>query len=119
MSKVIKTNNLIRRKTRVRSKILGTSTCPRLSIRRTNTRVIIQLIDDSKGVTLAYASDFDLEKSGTGLNKSDRAVAVGKLIGEKGISAGIKQVVFDRNGYLYHGRVQKVAEGARSSGLKF
>lgn len=119
MANVLKTTNLIRRKHRVRAKVTGTASCPRLSVRRTNTRMIAQVIDDSKRVTLAYCSDLDLTKPEQVKNKSERAFAVGKKLGEKATAAGIKVVVFDRNGYLYHGRVKRLAEGAREAGLTF
>ena len=119
MTKVIKTTNLIRRKHRVRVKITGTAVLPRLSVRRTNTRMIAQVIDDAKRVTLAYCSDLDLTKLEQDKSKSERAELVGKKLGEKSLAAGIKAVVFDRNGYLYHGRVKRLAEGARLVGLKF
>lgn len=119
MSKIIKTTNLIRRQHRVRAKIRGTAACPRLSVRRTNTRMIAQIINDAVGKTLAYSSDFDLTKTAAKATKSERAFMVGKGLGEKAISLKIKTVVFDRHGYLYHGRVKRLAEGAREAGLVF
>jgi len=119
MTSIIKTTNLIRRKHRVRAKVTGTAECPRLSVRRTNTRMIAQVIDDAKRVTLVYCSDFDLTKPEQKKNKSERSNLVGAKLGERAVAAGIKAVVFDRNGYLYHGRVKQLAEGARAAGLKF
>ena len=100
---------------RVRSKISGTAECPRLNVFRSNTNIYAQLIDDVEGVTLASASSLDL----TDGNKSDQAAAVGKLIAERGAEKGVKEVVFDRGGYLYHGRVAALAEAARENGLQF
>ena len=94
-------------------------TRPRLSVHRTNKQIYAQIIDDLKGVTLAAASSMDKE---LGLKKgSDKAAAaeVGKLIAQRAIKAGVKQVQFDRGSYLYHGRVKSVAEGAREAGLDF
>ena len=119
MSNVTLTTNLKRRKTRVRSKIWGTADCPRLSVRRTNTRMIVQAINDETRKTFAYASDFDLSKENQKKTKSERAELVGKLVGEKIAALKIKNVVFDRNGYLYHGRVQKLAEGVREANIIF
>ena len=105
----------IRRKTRVRGKVLGTSARPRLSVFRSSKHIFAQLIDDQKAVTLASATD-----AGTkGINKTERALAVGRQIAEKAAEKKIKKVVFDRGGYAYHGRVKAVAEGAREGGLEF
>lgn len=102
----------------IRHKVSGTSEMPRLSVFRSNKEIYAQVIDDVKGVTLTAASSLEkgAEKSGT---KSEVAAKVGKLIGERALAAGIKTVVFDRNGYLYHGRVKSLADGAREGGLKF
>lgn len=99
----------------IRSKIKGSASTPRLSIFRSNKTIYGQLIDDVNGVTLASASS-DAKASG---NKTDAAKVVGKEIAEKAKSHGIETVVFDRGGYLYHGRVKALAEGAREGGLKF
>lgn len=108
-----------RRHVRVRKKISGTSQCPRLNVYRSLKNIYAQIIDDVKGVTLAQASSLDASlKESYGGNK-DAAKAVGKLIAEKASGLGIKQVVFDRGGYLYHGRVKELAEGAREGGLEF
>jgi large subunit ribosomal protein L18 len=88
-------------------------------VRRTNTRIIAQIINDGKKETLAYSSDLSLTKVEQGKNKSERAFLVGKDVGAKALAAGVKEVVFDRHGYLYHGRVQKLADGARAAGLIF
>lgn len=103
-------------KQRVRKKILGTTERPRLSVYRSNKEIYAQVIDDSKGVTLASASSRKLDAKGT---KLEVAKVVGKAIGEQAASNGITEVVFDRNGYVYHGRVKNLAEGAREGGLKF
>ena len=101
---------------RIRKKISGTSALPRLSIFRSNKEIYCQIIDDVNGVTLASASSMKNKKEGT---KSDQAKVVGKEIAEKALAENISSVVFDRSGYLYHGRVKSLAEGAREAGLKF
>lgn len=105
-------------KRRIRKKITGTSKTPRLSVFRSNKQIYAQIIDDSKGVTLASASTFK-NKAAEKKNKSEQAQVVGKELAEKAIKAGVESVVFDRNGYLYHGRVKSLADSARESGLKF
>jgi large subunit ribosomal protein L18 len=105
-------------KRRIRKKITGTSKTPRLSVFRSNKQIYAQIIDDSKGVTLASASTFK-NKAAEKKNKSEQAQVVGKELAEKAIKAGIESVVFDRNGYLYHGRVKSLADSAREGGLKF
>ncbi len=108
----------IKRHVRVRSKISGTPECPRLDVFRSNSHIYAQLIDDVNGVTLAAAAsnekDFDLSGS-----NCEGARKVGKLIAERAAGKGITEVVFDRGGYIYHGRVKELAEGAREGGLKF
>lgn len=108
-----------RRHLRVRKKISGTSARPRLNVYRSLKNIYAQIIDDTKGVTLAAASSLDESLKGSYGGNKDAAKAVGKLIAEKAIAAGITEVVFDRSGYLYHGRIQELAEGAREGGLKF
>lgn len=100
----------------IRKKISGTATKPRLSVFRSNTGIYVQLIDDLTGKTLASASSRDLKAKGP---KSELSKKVGVAIAEKAKAAGIAEVVFDRGGYLYHGRVKALAEGAREGGLKF
>lgn len=110
-----------RRKKRVRGKISGTAERPRLSVYRSNANVYVQLIDDIAGRTLASASsrDKDLAESvGYGGNKQ-AAEKIGQAIAAKALQAGIKQVVFDRNGYRYHGRIKELADAARKGGLEF
>lgn len=99
---------------RVRKKVNGTAERPRLNVFRSNKAIYCQLVDDTKGHTLAAAGSFGLK--GT---KSEQATEVGKLIAERAKAAGIEAVVFDRGGYLYHGRVKALADGAREGGLKF
>jgi len=104
-------------KFRIRKIVSGTAAKPRLSVFRSNKEIYAQLIDDVNGVTLLAASSREKEVS----NGTNTAVAsaVGKLVAEKALKAGIETVTFDRGGYLYHGRVQSLAEGAREAGLKF
>lgn len=108
----------IKRHKRVRSKISGTADCPRLNVFRSTNNIYVQLIDDVKGVTLASASSLDKEIDVYGGNK-DAARKVGQLIAKKAADKGIKDVVFDRGGYIFHGRVKELAEGAREGGLNF
>ncbi len=108
----------IKRHKRVRSKISGTAECPRLNVFRSTNNIYAQLIDDVKGVTLASASSLDKEIDVYGGNK-DAARKVGQLIAKRAADKGITEVVFDRGGYIFHGRVKELAEGAREGGLKF
>ena len=103
---------------RVRRKVSGTAQRPRLAVFRSNKAIYCQVIDDSKGVTLAAASSRDDGFSASG-TKSDVAKAVGQALAQRATEAGINTVVFDRGGYLFHGRVKALAEGAREGGLKF
>ncbi len=106
---------------RVRGKVSGTPEVPRLCVFRSNKYIYAQIIDDVNGVTLASASSMEPEikdEFQNGANK-EAAKAVGKLIGKKATDKGIEKVVFDRGGYLYHGRVKELADGARESGLQF
>jgi len=105
---------------RIRRKIgEGTAQKPRLSVFRSNTDIYVQLIDDASGVTLASASSKDKDIMAQKANKVDRSKMVGEKIARKATELGIKDVTFDRCGYLYHGRVKSVADGAREGGLKF
>lgn len=111
----------VRKHVRVRKKISGTAECPRLAVFRSASHIYAQIIDDDKGVTLVAASTLDKaikDKIAFGGNV-EAAKEVGKLVAEKAIDAGITDVVFDRGGYMYHGRVQALADGAREAGLKF
>ena len=107
-----------KRQARVRYKISGTATCPRLNVFRSSKHIYAQLIDDVAGVTLASASSLEKGFSANGGN-CDGAFEVGKALAEKAKAKGISDVVFDRAGYLYHGRVAKLADGAREGGLNF
>ena len=102
-------------KYRVRNKISGTAERPRMSVFRSNKQIYVQVINDDEQKTLVAASSLGIEAS----NKSEQASKVGALIAKKAIEAGITSVVFDRNGYLYHGRIKAVADAARNAGLKF
>ena len=106
---------------RVRNKISGTKTCPRLNVYRSLNNIYAQVIDDEKGVTIVSCSTLDKEVAEKikGKTKSEQAYIVGQTIGERAKAKKIKEVVFDRGGFIYTGRVQKVADGARDAGLKF
>ena len=108
----------LRRHKRVRGKVSGTAERPRLNVFRSNKAIYAQIIDDIKGVTICSASTLDKEFDGNGGNK-EAAVQVGKLIAQRAADKGITEVVFDRGGYIFHGRVAALAEGAREGGLKF
>ena len=103
----------------IRQKLSGTTQKPRLAVFRSNTDIYVQLIDDSKGVTIASASSKDKDIKAQAGNKSDKSKLVGAAIARKATDLNLKEVVFDRGGYLYHGRVKAVAEGAREGGLQF
>lgn len=119
MSTIKKTARRLRIKRGIRKKIAGTAAKPRLSVFRSNTGIYAQLVDDTCGKTLCSFSSLALKKEEKGTTKIEDSTVVGKKLAEKALSAGIKEVVFDRNGYLYHGRVKALAEGAREGGLKF
>ncbi|MFI3250162.1 MAG: 50S ribosomal protein L18 [Eubacteriales bacterium] len=120
MIKKVKTNaeKRQRRHRRVRGKVSGTPQRPRLNVFRSNTNIYAQIIDDMSKVTLVSASTLDKEFKAEG-NKTEQAKAVGELLATRAKAKGIDVVVFDRGGYLYHGRVQALADGARSGGLQF
>ena len=107
-----------RRHRRVRAKVSGTAERPRLVVHRSNRGIEAQLVDDSEGKTLAHANHLGIKKGFKG-TKSDQAAEVGKQLAAAAKKAGIENVVFDRSGYLYHGRVKALADGAREGGLKF
>lgn len=107
-----------KRHARVRAKISGTPERPRLNVYRSTKHIYAQLIDDVNGVTLASASSMDKDFEGTGGN-TEAARKVGTMIAERALAKNITEVVFDRGGYLYHGRVKELADGAREGGLKF
>ncbi|WP_394239244.1 50S ribosomal protein L18 [Niallia oryzisoli] len=113
--------NAVRKKrhARVRSKLSGTAARPRLNVYRSNKHIYAQLIDDVNGVTLASASTLDKEVSVESASNSDAAVKIGELVAKRAVEKGITSVVFDRGGYLYHGRVKALADAARENGLEF
>jgi large subunit ribosomal protein L18 len=111
-----------RRHVRVRAKVSGTRERPRLNVFRSSAHIYAQVIDDDRGHTLLAASDLEqdvIDRAGDGATKTARARAVGEVIGERAKAAGIDAIVFDRGGFIYHGRVRAVAEGAREAGLVF
>jgi large subunit ribosomal protein L18 len=117
-TKVDTNKQRLRRHKRVRAKISGTAARPRLNVFRSNANIYAQIIDDENGVTLLSASTLDKDFDGYGGNK-EAAKAVGAMIAKRALERGITEVVFDRGGYVYHGRVQALAEAAREGGLKF
>ena len=118
VNKADKNKARLKRHQRIRNKISGTAECPRLNVFRSTKNIYAQLIDDVKGITLASASTLDKEFDGYGGNKT-AAREVGKIVAKRAVEKGITEVVFDRGGYIFHGRVQELAEGAREGGLKF
>lgn len=106
-------------KRRVRKTVSGTTERPRMSVYRSNKEIYAQLVDDTSGKTLVFASSIEKEIGNDNIPKIETSKLVGKLVAEKALKAGIKTVCFDRNGYLYHGRVKALAEGAREGGLNF
>ena len=111
----------LKRKRRIRKKVRGNESRPRLCVFRSARHTYAQVIDDSQGRTLAAASTLDARLAGGAKSENKRAaaVAVGKLVAERALEKGVRQVVFDRNGFLYHGRVKAVSDGAREAGLDF
>jgi large subunit ribosomal protein L18 len=116
-----KTERRARIKMRIRKVVNGTAAQPRMTVYRSNKQIYVQFVDDVAGVTLAAASslDKDLAADIAGKNPSDVASLVGKLAAKRAVDKGISNVAFDRNGYLYHGRVKTLADAAREGGLKF
>lgn len=112
---ISKTQRRNKIKTRIRGRISGTAARPRMTVFRSNKQIYVQLVDDLKGATLAAASSKGIEEG----NKTEIAAKVGEAIAKKALEAGITEVVFDRNGYLFHGRVKSLADAARKGGLKF
>ena len=106
----------LKRHTRIRKNLSGTSTTPRLNIFRSNTNIYAQIIDDEKGVTLVSASSLDMKLNGSNI---ENAKKVGTEIAKRALEKGITEVVFDRGGYQYHGKVESLADAAREAGLKF
>jgi large subunit ribosomal protein L18 len=122
MLKKIKNKKLYRRvriHQRIRKTLQGTPECPRLSVFRSNKDIYVQLIDDAEGKTLAAASSREKDIAAAAGTKSEKAALVGKAIAVKAKDLGVETVVFDRGGYLYHGRVKSLADAAREAGLKF
>ena len=121
LKKADKNANRLQRHKRVRRKITGTAQRPRLCVFRSSNNIYAQIIDDTNRVTLAAASSLEAEVKGAVNHTGNKEAArkVGELIAKKAVEKGITEVVFDRGGYLYHGRIQELAEGAREAGLKF
>ena len=120
-SKIDKNKARQRRHERIRNKVIGSADCPRLNVFRSNANIHAQIIDDEAGKTLVSASTLDKEVKASIENGSNKegAAAVGKKIAERALAANINEVVFDRGGYIFHGRVAALAEAAREAGLKF
>jgi large subunit ribosomal protein L18 len=111
-----KSDRRVRIKAHIRHNVSGTAVKPRLTVFRSNAKIYAQVIDDVQGVTLASASSASIKEK---ISKTEQAAQVGKLVAKVAQEAGIVEVVFDRNGYLYHGRVKQLADSAREAGLKF
>lgn len=111
-----RTDRRIRIKAHIRHKVSGTAQKPRLTVFRSNTQIYAQVIDDVQGATLASASSLGIKDK---MTKTEQAAKVGALVAKAAVEAGITEVIFDRNGYLYHGRVKQLADAAREAGLKF
>ena len=111
----------LKRKKSIRKRVTGTQQRPRLCVFRSSSHIYAQAIDDVQGLTIAAASSTEkaVKDRGAFKNKTDQAVFIGELIGQRAMEKGIKQVVFDRNGFLYHGRIKSLSEGAREAGLIF
>ena len=116
---ITKLQRRARIKSRVRTVVSGSAERPRLSVFRSNKSIYAQVIDDVQGTTLVAAASTDKAIAGNAGSKTEKAAMVGKLVAEKALAAGITEVVFDRGGYLYHGRVKQLADAAREGGLKF
>ena len=117
----LKTQARLKRKKRIRKKMVGTQNRPRLCVFRSAKHIYAQVIDDSRGRTITAASSMEktVRENPESKNKVTTAKRVGKIIGQRAIEKGVERVVFDRNGFLYHGRVKAVSEGAREAGLAF
>ncbi|EKD76594.1 MAG: 50S ribosomal protein L18 [uncultured bacterium] len=115
-STILKRQRFAQRKGRVRAKVTGTATCPRLAVHRSLKHISCQLIDDAAGKTVVAASDVTLKATG---KKTDKAKTVGEAIAKAAKAAGVTTAVFDRSGYRYHGRIKALAEAARAAGLQF
>lgn len=119
MNGKVKTARRQRIRFNIRKNVSGTTSKPRLSVFRSNTDIYAQLIDDTKGVTIAAASTKDKDIKAQAGTKSEKSKLVGAAVARKAVELGVKEVIFDRSGYLYHGRVKSVADGAREGGLQF
>ncbi len=121
INKINRNEVRLRKHVRVRKKVVGTTERPRLNVFRSLKNIYVQIIDDTNGTTLVSASTLDAALKGKVANAGNKEAAkeVGKLIASKAIEKGIKQVVFDRGGYIYHGRVKELADAAREAGLDF
>ena len=117
----LRTESRLKRKKRIRKKLVGTGNRPRLCVFRSAKHIYAQVIDDSLGKTLVAASSMEktVRENPDAKNKVAIATTVGKIVGQRAIEKGFKKVVFDRNGFLYHGRIKAVSEGAREAGLEF
>ena len=104
---------------RIRKELTGTESRPRLSVFRSNKEIYAQIMNDVDGKTIVAASSRDKDVASKEVNKTEQATLVGKVLAEKALKAGVETISFDRGGYLYHGRVKSLAEGARDGGLKF
>lgn len=113
---ITKNEKRLKIKARVRGKISGTAECPRLTVFRSNKQIYAQVIDDLTGRTLAAASSLKIDEK---LPKKEQAAKVGEMVAKNALEAGVERVAFDRNGYLYHGRIKELADAARKGGLKF
>ena len=116
---VTKEKRRLKIRSRIRRVVSGTETRPRLSVFRSNKEIYAQIVDDVSGNTISAASSRDKDISSAKATKSEVAKLVGKALAEKALKAGVETIAFDRGGYLYHGRVKSLAEGAREGGLKF
>ena len=114
-----KNERRLRIKNRIRKVVSGTETRPRLAVYRSNKEIYAQIVDDVTGKTISASSSRDKDISSANATKSEVAKLVGKTLAEKALKAGVSTIAFDRGGYLYHGRVKSLAEGAREAGLKF
>lgn len=117
----LRTQARLKRKKRIRKKLVGTGNRPRLCVFRSAKHIYAQVIDDSLGQTLVAASSLEktVRENTESKNKLNAANTVGKIIGQRALEKGVKNIVFDRNGFLYHGRIKAVSDGAREAGLKF
>ena len=117
----LRTRARLKRKKRIRKKLVGTGNRPRLCVFRSAKHIYAQVIDDSLGQTLVAASSLEktVRENTESKNKLNAANTVGKIIGQRALEKGVKKIVFDRNGFLYHGRIKAVSDGAREAGLKF